>query len=142
MTEAGRLTEPQRGAVPPPTVPEPQDPQPEVNNFPGREIVAKLDTLLLRAAKTATSSVSAAKLSEAASIAGLDEPTRTDLHAVAERAHRAGSDEDQVRRHPLVDRQTRLVRLVTFRPKSCIIHTDAAEGAARGAAKRGRKGKR
>ena len=86
MTEAGRLTEPQRGAVPPPTVPEPQDPQPEVNNFPGREIVAKLDTLLLRAAKTATSSVSAAKLSEAASIAGLDEPTRTDLHAVAERA--------------------------------------------------------
>ena len=86
MTEAGRLTEPQPGAVPPPTAPELQEQQPEVENFAGREVVAKLDTLLLRAAKTATSSVSAAKLSEAADIAGLAESTRTDLHAVAERA--------------------------------------------------------
>ena len=37
-------------------------------------------------AKTATSSVSEAKLSEAAEIAGLDETTRSDLRAVADRA--------------------------------------------------------
>ena len=117
MTEAGRLTEPQRGAVPPPTVPEPQDPQPEVNNFPGREIVAKLDTLLLRAAKTATSSVSAAKLSEAASIAGLDEPTRTDLHAVAERYKNEGkviSAEDFEKQ----DVQKRLLKPDLTKPKN------------------------
>ena len=86
MTQAGRLTEPQPGAVPPPVVIEPQGLEPEANKFPGREIVAKLDTLLLRAAKTATSSVSAAKLSEAADIAGLGESIRADLHSVAERA--------------------------------------------------------
>jgi uncharacterized protein YhfF len=86
MTEAGRLTAPQPGALPPLTAPEPQEQQPAVENFQGREVVAKLDMLLLRAAKTATSSVSEAKLSEAADIAELNESTRTDLHAVAERA--------------------------------------------------------
>jgi len=62
MPEAGRLSAPQPGAVPPPTAPEPQEQQPKVDNFPGREVVAKLDMLLLRAAKTATSSVSAERL--------------------------------------------------------------------------------
>ena len=86
MTEAGRLTAPQPGAVPPQTVPEMQGEMPEANGLPGRELVAKLDTLLLRAAKTATSSVSAEKLSDAADIAGLDALTRGDLRLVADRA--------------------------------------------------------
>ena len=86
MTQAGRLTAPQTGTVPPTTAPVQQEQAPEVANDPGREVVAKLDTLLLRAAKTATSSVSEAKISEAADLAGLDQTTRDNLITVAERA--------------------------------------------------------
>ena len=86
MTEAGRLTAPQPGAVPPPSAQGMEEEQPEAGSFLGREIVTKLDTLLLRAAKTATSSVSEAKLSEAAEIAGLDKTTGDGLRAAADRA--------------------------------------------------------
>ena len=72
----------------PPAAPElpGEDPQVQAPRPPARELVAKLDSLLVRAAKTATASVDAAALEAAAGTAKLDEPTRQQLSTLADRA--------------------------------------------------------
>ena len=71
----------------PPVAPEPLDnPPPEAPRMPAGELVAKLDSLLVRAAKTATASVDAAALEAAAETAKLDDLTRQQLSTLADRA--------------------------------------------------------
>ncbi len=70
----------------PPVVPEPEGEAPQRPRMPAGELVAKLDSLLVRAAKTATASVDAAALEAAAGTAKLDEPTRQELSGLAESA--------------------------------------------------------
>ena len=71
----------------PPVAPEPLDnPPPEAPRMPAGELVAKLDSLLFRAAKTATASVDAAALEAAAGAAKLDDLTRQELSTLADRA--------------------------------------------------------
>ena len=72
----------------PPAAPElpGEDPQAQAPRMPTGELVAKLDSLLARAAKTATASVDAAALEAAAGTAKLDEPTRQELSGLAESA--------------------------------------------------------
>ena len=73
--------------VNPPVAPEPLDnPPPEAPRMPAGELVAKLDSLLVRAAKTATASVDAAALEAAAGAAKLDDLTRQELSSLADRA--------------------------------------------------------
>ena len=73
--------------VNPPVAPEPLDnPPPEAPRMPAGELVAKLDSLLVRAAKTATASVDAAALEAAAGAAKLDDLTRQELSTLADRA--------------------------------------------------------
>ena len=71
----------------PPVAPEPLgNPPPEAPRMPAGELVAKLDSLLVRAAKTATASVDAAALEAAAGAAKLDDLTRQELSTLADRA--------------------------------------------------------
>ena len=72
----------------PPVAPEPLDGNPPVQapRMPVGELVAKLDSLLVRAAKTATASVDAAALEAAAGTAKLDAQTRQQLSTLADRA--------------------------------------------------------
>ena len=72
----------------PPAAPEPLDGNPPVQapRMPTGQLVAKLDSLLLRAANTTTNSVDDAALEAAAGTANLDELTRQELSFLAETA--------------------------------------------------------